>query len=131
MCKRNPSTFLRCVVLGLFIFLFIASLPFGESPGTQTGKPLAAEAQEPQIVTEQFTRKCAACHPDGGNAFKPHLPLTKAPQLQDFGAFLAYIRNPKARDGAGNIMPPYPAENLSDEQARGIYQQIIDLQNKN
>jgi mono/diheme cytochrome c family protein len=131
MKKGTPSSFLQCVIFSLLTVLPIVLLPFGGSPQRPRGKAVAAEIRESQIVSEQFTQKCAACHPDGGNAFKPHLPLTKAPQLQDFDAFLAYIRNPKARDGAGNIMPPYPAENLSDEQARRIYQQIIDLQKKN
>lgn len=128
MEKGMPSSFLQCVIFSLVTILTIVWLPFGGTPQRPRGKAVAAEIQEPPITSEQFAQKCAACHPGGGNAFKPHLPLTKAPQLQDFAAFLAYIRNPKARDGAGNIMPPYPPENLSDEQARGIYQQIIDLQ---
>ena len=79
---------------------------------------------ETQISSEQFKKSCSACHPGGGNTFKAHLPLKGAPQLADFKTFLDYLRNPKARDGSQTIMPPFPANRLSEQQARDIYRYI-------
>jgi mono/diheme cytochrome c family protein len=91
---------------------------------------MTAEIAEGQTTAEQFNQACAGCHPDGGNVFKPHLPLKKAPQLGDFSTFLGYIRDPKARDGSASIMPPFSAENFSDQQLRAIYQEIIRLRER-
>jgi len=115
------------LLLGLFLIL---TLPNGEIPLGAREKLLAAEVPEGQSATEQFHQSCGACHPGGGNVFKPHLSLKSAPQLQDFDTFLSYLRNPRPRDGSDCIMPPYPAENFSEEQARQIYQEILRLGGK-
>ncbi len=91
---------------------------------------MAAEVPEGQPAAEQFNQTCGACHPDGGNVFKPHLPLKGAPQLEDFDTFLSYIRSPKARDGSDSIMPPFSTESCSEQQARAIYQEIMRLREK-
>ena len=44
-----------------------------------------------------------------------------------FDTFLAYIRSPKARDGSATIMPPFPADKLSEENAQKIYQYIVQV----
>jgi hypothetical protein len=51
--------------------------------------------------------------------------LTKAPQLVNFDTFFAYIQSPKARDGSTTIMPPFPADKVSEEDAQKIYQYIV------
>jgi len=56
---------------------------------------------------------------------KPQLPLRIAPQLTDFPTFLAYVRNPKARDGSETVMPPFPADRLTEDQAREIYDYVV------
>jgi uncharacterized membrane protein len=81
--------------------------------------------KETQISSEQFKKSCSACHPGGDNTIKAHLPLKSAPQLADFKTFLAYLRDPKARDGTQTIMPPFPADKLPDQQAMEIYQYIV------
>jgi uncharacterized membrane protein len=90
----------------------------------------AAETEEIQVSAEQFNKSCRACHPGGGNSIKANFPLRSAPQLADFNTFLAYIRNPKARDGSQTIMPAFPVEQLSDIQAREIYQYVIQVLRK-
>jgi uncharacterized membrane protein len=101
---------------------FGGELIFGVGSPTQ-----AAETKESRPSSEQFKKLCIACHPGGGNSFKAQLPLKSAPQLEDFKTFLAYIRNPKARDGSQTIMPPFPAERLSETQAREIYHYIVQV----
>jgi uncharacterized membrane protein len=90
----------------------------------------AAETEEIQVSAEQFNTSCSACHPGGGNSIKANLPLKSAPQLADFNTFLAYIRSPKARDGSQTIMPPFPADKLSEQQAREIYNYVVQVLKK-
>jgi mono/diheme cytochrome c family protein len=56
---------------------------------------------------------------------KPNLPLRSAPQLTDFPTFLAYVRSPKARDGSETVMPPFPADRLTEEQGKEIYDYVV------
>jgi len=74
-----------------------------------------------------YNQTCSACHPNGGNTINANLPLRSAPQLSDFNSFLTYIRSPKARDGSQTIMPSFPAEKLSDNKAREIYQYVTQV----
>lgn len=97
----------------------------GSSPGKTAG------VESIQISGEQFTRSCSSCHPGGGNSIKQDLPLKSAPQLVNFETFLAYIRDPKTRDGSRAIMPPFPADKLSEQQAREIYQYVTQVLRKN
>ncbi|MBW2721536.1 MAG: hypothetical protein JRC67_04835 [Deltaproteobacteria bacterium] len=53
--------------------------------------------------------------------------MKTAPQLVTFDTFLAYIRSPKARDGSKTIMPPFPADKLSGDEAQKIYQYIVQV----
>ena len=104
---------------------FGGELVFGVDSPTQ-----AAETKEIKLSSEQFKKLCIACHPGGGNSFKAQFPLRSAPQLIDFKTFLAYIRNPKARDGSQTIMPSFPASKLSEQQAREIYEYVIQVLQK-
>lgn len=77
-----------------------------------------------------FNQICSACHPNGGNSIKQNLPLKTAPQLVNFETFLAYIRNPKARDGSATVMPSFSPEKLPVKQARELYQYIVKVLEK-
>jgi uncharacterized membrane protein len=90
----------------------------------------AVEAQKVQISGDLFNKTCKLCHPGGGNVFKANFPLTSAPQLANFDTFLVYIRNPKARDGSQIIMPAFPADKLSEQQAKEIYQYVVQVLKK-
>jgi mono/diheme cytochrome c family protein len=74
-----------------------------------------------------YNQTCSACHPNGGNSIKQNLPLKTAPQLVTFDTFLAYIRSPKARDGSTTVMPPFPADKLSEKDGEKIYQYIVQV----
>lgn len=101
---------------------FGGELIFGDGSPAQTSK-----TKEIMISAEPFNTSCGGCHPGGGNSFKAHLPLKSAPQLANFKIFLAYLRNPQARDGSRTIMPPFPADKLSEQQARQIYRYIVEV----
>ncbi len=68
-----------------------------------------------------FESNCAGCHPRGGNIIVPQLPLRSAPQLKEFGTFLAFLRNPKMPDRTTGMMPEFPASKLSDQEVRQLY----------
>jgi mono/diheme cytochrome c family protein len=86
------------------------------------GGQLAIEGEgKPQAATTKFLSgeklfalNCSDCHPGGSD-------ILKAPQLTDFNAFLAYLRNPQGE------MPPFPPEKISDKQAKKVYQYIEKL----
>ena len=84
-----------------------------------------------QSSAEQFNKSCNSCHPKGGNTIKANLPLQNAPQLSDFETFLAYVRNPKARDGSPTIMPPFATDKLTQKQVQEIYRYITQVLAKN
>jgi uncharacterized membrane protein len=72
-----------------------------------------------------FHANCGACHPNGGNSLRPNLPLRNAPQLNAFDTFMAFIRNPKPRDGTASVMPPFSGSRISDQEAKELYDYIV------
>lgn len=86
--------------------------------------------KEEQANPELFNYYCSGCHPRGGNKYKPHFPLIYAPQFENFETFLAYIRAPKARDGSPTKMMQFSPQILSEQEAREIYQYIIQVLRK-
>lgn len=91
-------------------------------------KSLTHQKEVNSLTMEQgenlYRQHCAACHPHGGNSLKSHLPLWQAPQLNDVNTFVAYLRNPAARDGSATVMPAFPEEKLSREQASAILRHV-------
>jgi uncharacterized membrane protein len=115
-----------CLINVTALGYFGGELLFG---GSSPGK--AAGVKGIEISSEQFTRSCSSCHPGGGNSIKQDLPLKSAPQLVNFETFLAYIRDPKARDGSRTVMPQFSPDKLSEQQAREIYQYVTQVLRKN
>ena len=109
-----PTIYILCVLNVVALGYFGGELVFG-----------AGRVKEGRVSAEQFTKNCSSCHPNGGNGIKPNLPHRTAPQLTDFQTFLAYVRSPKARDGSETVMPPFPADRLTEEQAKEIYDYVI------
>jgi len=97
----------------------------GRTPGKLGDTTTLTTDADIEAGTTLYNQNCRACHPNGGNSIKQNLPLTKAPQLVNFDTFLAYIQSPKARDGSTTIMPPFPADKVSEEDAQKIYQYIV------
>jgi uncharacterized membrane protein len=74
-----------------------------------------------------FDNKCSGCHAQGGNSVLPNFPLRSAPELDKFGDFLHFIRNPHLPSGAKGPMPPFPPSKISDAQARQLYDYITNV----
>ena len=121
------------VILYAFCLLNVTALGYfgGELVfGDRTARK-EVETVGVEVNAQQFTKSCSACHPNGGNSIKPHLPLKDAPQLVNFETFLSYIRSPKAGDGSTTVMPSFSPEKLSDQQAREIYQYVTQVLKEN
>jgi len=114
-----------CLITVTAIGYFGGELIFGGRTARKEVEKVGVE-----VNAEQFTKSCSACHPNGGNSIKPHLPIKDAPQLVNFETFLSYIRSPKARDGSQTVMPSFSPEKLSDQQAREVYQYIVKVLEK-
>lgn len=71
-----------------------------------------------------FDSHCSGCHQRGGNVFEPNLPLRSAPQLDDFGQFLKFVRDPRLPSGLPGPMPAFGEKRLTDEEARSLYDYI-------
>ena len=99
----------------------------GRVPGKLSDATTLTTEADIEAGATLYNQTCRACHPNGGNSIKQNLPLKTAPQLVTSDTFLAYIRNPKARDGSKTIMPPFPADKLSGEDAQKIYQYIVQV----
>ncbi len=99
----------------------------GRAPDKPSDTTTLTTAADIQAGATLYNQTCSACHPNGGNSIKQNLPLKQAPQLVNFDTFLAYIQSPKARDGSTTIMPPFPADKLSGEDAQKIYQYIVQV----
>ena len=99
----------------------------GRVPGKVSDTTTVTTDADIEAGATLYNQTCSACHPNGGNSIKQNLPLKPAPQLVTFDTFLAYIRSPKARDGSTTIMPPFPADKLSEENAQKIYQYIVQV----
>jgi len=72
-----------------------------------------------------FVSHCSGCHANGGNILYPNLPLRTAPQLSTYEEFITFVRNPRLPDGSKGPMPAFSQKDLSDQQARELYEYII------
>jgi mono/diheme cytochrome c family protein/uncharacterized membrane protein len=102
----------------------------GRAPGKLSDTATATADADIEAGATLYNQTCSACHPNGGNSIKQNLPLKEAPQLVTFDTFLAYIRNPKARDGSQTIMPSFSPEKFSDQEASKVYQYIVKVLEK-
>ena len=80
-----------------------------------------------QAGAQIFKANCSGCHPHGGNAIVPNLPLTSAPQLEALDSFRDFIRSPKMPDGSRGVMPPFPPAKISAEQSGELYEYIYHV----
>jgi mono/diheme cytochrome c family protein len=131
--KAGESAARSMVLIGLLSLTTVTGLGyFGGELVYGTTKPVAEVAPASLKAGAQiFRQTCAGCHPNGENSIKPQLAPRRAPQLAEFNLFLAYLRNPKARDGSTTSMPPFPETTLNDQQARQVYDYLVQELSKN
>lgn len=128
LLERKAEVMRKTLLLFLTLAVFAASgLGYfgGELVFARQRSPEPATSKLEREGAEAFSKSCASCHPRGENPFKPELAPKSGPQLKDVQTFLAYLRNPKARDGSNTVMPPFPEERLSEAEAKAIYQYIL------
>jgi mono/diheme cytochrome c family protein len=90
-------------------------------PGTMTAAVPAASTGDLAAGQKVFATSCQGCHPGGGNVIVPLLPIKGSKQLKSIESFTAFIRAPKMPDGSAGDMPPFPADQLSDANAKNLY----------
>ncbi len=126
--KQALIIYALCLVNVTALGYFGGELAYGSrSPGKLSDTTTVTADDDIEAGATLYNQTCRACHPNGGNSIKQTLPLKKAPQLVTFNTFLAYIRSPKARDGSKAVMPPFPGDKLSEENAEKIYQYIVQV----
>ncbi len=115
--KRLLLLYFLCFLIVMGLGYFGGRLVFG---GRAPAVP-----PEFQAGAKIFDSRCGSCHPQGANAVIPALPLKGAPPLADFTGFLAFIRDPRLPDGSQGPMPSFTAKDLSEQQARELYDYLI------
>jgi len=121
------------VLLGLVSFLGISVLAYAQDPGMM-GSGMMGQKAGSRISLDNsagskiFDDLCKRCHPGGGNIIVPSLPLKGSSKLSDFKTFLSFIRSPKMPDGSEGIMPRFSKRQISDREAKKIYQYIAGPQ---
>lgn len=83
--------------------------------------------KEFKVGREIFHQKCSGCHPQGGNAIMPNLPLIGSPELAKFDTFLSYLRDPKMPNGSRGVMPVFTEKEISHQQTEQLYQYIVNV----
>ncbi len=99
----------------------------GWSPGAaQAASPAGAKTVAAAAPAGQkiFADNCSACHPNGGNVVVAELPLKTSKKLASLATFTAFIRSPAMPNGSAGSMPPFPADQLNDEQAGDLFKYI-------
>jgi cytochrome c553 len=119
------------VILSLVSVFAIVSIVYAQGSGMMgggmMGQGMMGSGQEEKSSqgssgAEIFNANCRVCHQNGGNIINPNLPLRGSLKLADVNTFLAFIRNPKMPDGSRGSMPAFSQAQISDEQARELYQ---------
>ena len=136
---------MKIVLSGLFIVLLVTALMVGRKAKAETkgtlaiytlcflivivlgyfggelvfegqGRPLTVPMRF-MVGEKLFATNCNDCHRHGED-------ILNAPPLSDFDNFRAYLRNPKGD------MPPFSPEEISDTQAKKLYQYITKVLEK-
>lgn len=104
----------------------------GGMMGLRTGadglsRDAQASAQE-MAGAKIFNDNCKVCHQSGGNIINPGMPLRGSLKLASLGTFLSFIRDPRMPDGSKGFMPAFSEMQISDEQAKVLYEYITSKQ---
>lgn len=114
--KRMVPIYTLCFLTAVGLGFIGGELVFGSGP--------QAAANDYKAGQELFAANCSSCHPNGGNRIKPDTPLKNSAKTSNFQTFNAWIRNPI------RPMPPFPETDLSDAEAKELYQYVVNVINK-
>jgi mono/diheme cytochrome c family protein len=113
------------VLLIVAVFLGLSCVSDAQDPGMMgPGKGKRSQAYAGTAGEKTFNLQCSRCHPNGGNVILPDLPLRGSSKLADFNTFLSFIRDPKMPDGSEGVMPVFSKKQLSDQEAKTLYNYI-------
>ena len=119
---------LSLITIGAVVF---AQGPEMMDSGMMGGPSMMESEQSKEMQTQNtsagaeiFNANCKVCHVNGGNVINPAMPFNGSTKLADFETFLSYVRNPKLPDGSRGSMPSFSDSQISDKQAKELYQFI-------
>lgn len=120
----------KAVVAVFAVLLLFAFITFtnAQDPGMMGQKAGSRISSDNSAGAKIFDDLCKRCHPGGGNIIVPSLPLKSSGKLSDFKTFLAFIRNPGMPDGSEGIMPRFSKRQVSDREAKRLYQYVAGTQ---
>jgi mono/diheme cytochrome c family protein len=105
-----------------FDIMIIASVQAQGMMGS--GEKNAGETSQEISGTRIYNDNCRVCHQNGGNVVNPAMPLRGSMKLASFDTFLSFIRDPRMPDGSKGPMPAFSKTQISDKQAKDLYQYI-------
>jgi hypothetical protein len=106
----------------------------GMMRGGMMGSGTGASSRDSQMSTQEmggskiFNDNCKVCHQSGGNIINPSMPLRGSLKLASFDTFLSFIRDPRLPDGSKGSMPAFSEMQISDKQAKTLYEYITSKQ---
>jgi uncharacterized membrane protein len=113
-------------ILVIYVLAFCTVVLLGYFGGHLVfGGRSRATPEEFQVGMKIFDANCIACHPNGGNAFVPDMPLKGAPYLENADKLIAFIRDPRLRNEAKGPMPDFPPTDITDQEVRELYRYLI------
>ena len=113
--------------LSLAIALFFGIMIIASVQGQGmmgSGEKNSGETSQEISGTRIYNDNCRVCHQNGGNVVNPAMPLRGSMKLASFDTFLSFIRDPRMPDGSKGPMPAFSKTQISDKQAKDIYQYI-------
>jgi uncharacterized membrane protein len=124
--RNNQPRYGTVVPLYTLCFLVVVVLGYLGGQLAMGERCPEASSKEFSAGAKIFRTNCAGCHPQGGNIINPKLPLLGAPQLAAPETFLAFVRKPLRPDGSRGKMPAFSPTRISDQQARGLYEYLVN-----
>jgi hypothetical protein len=113
--------------LSLAIALFFGIMIIASVQGQGmmgSGEKNSGETSQEISGTRIYNDNCRVCHQNGGNVVNPAMPLRGSMKLASFDTFLSFIRDPRMPDGSKGPMPAFSKTQISDKQAKDLYQYI-------
>jgi hypothetical protein len=106
----------------------------GMMGGRMMGSGTGGSSQDARISAQEipgakiFNDNCKVCHQNGGNIINPGMPLRGSLKLASLDTFLSFIRDPRMPDGSKGSMPAFSEMQISDAQAKALYEYITSKQ---
>jgi mono/diheme cytochrome c family protein len=122
LAPSKKTSYPLIILIYLLSSMTVAALGFYGAQLVYAAKgPAGADFQQGEKL---YAANCGACHPNGGNAISPDLPVLNSPQMKDPNTFIKFNRSPVKADGSRGIMPAFTKDKLSDDDLRQIYQYV-------